>query len=136
VIVTDLAGERPVVWEWLHQRTAIPWATDLRVIAWMSPADGTITMATAFEGFFPGGCFMHTAADRPLVRSYVQAVFGYGFDHCSNLYGITPNKFPKAHALNTRLGFCKIANVGDAVLYGMHYSQCRWLKDAALKEAA
>jgi len=130
-LVTDKKGEQPIVWEWLHKRTNVPWSTDVRCIGSMRD-DGTIACAVAYNAWTAHACWMHVAFDGPhsLDRAFWRAAFDYPF--CTvgleAVYGLTPKGNDEANAINPRLGFRKIAETVDCVMYEMRHNECRWLK--------
>lgn len=130
-LVTDKSGERPVVWEWLHVRTRLPWSSDLRCIGSMRE-NGTFAAAVGFNAWTHSACWMHVAFDGPhaLDRQFWRAAFEYPFDRCGMeaVYGLTPKAIEEAHSMNKRLGFRQIAETVDCVMYEMRHDECRWLK--------
>lgn len=130
-LVTDLPGQRPVVWEWLHRQTLLPWSSDLRCIGTMRE-DGTISAAVGFNAWTEKACWMHVAFDteHAITRKLWQAAFEYPFVQCGKVavYGLTPKHITEALAMNDRLGFRRIAETVDGVMFEMRADECRWLK--------
>lgn len=133
-LVTDKPGERPVVWEWMHKRTRLPWSSDLRAIAAMRD-DGTIASAVAYNAWTPSSCWMHVAFDGPhgVTRTLWQVAFSYPFIDCGMeaVYGLTPKHLDEALRMNERLGFRRIAETVDCVMFEMRHDECRWIKEDA-----
>ena len=130
-LVTDQQGQPPVVWQWMNKRTRLPWSTDLRTIAAMRD-DGTIACAVAFNAWTMSACWMHVAFDgeHGLTRKLWEAAFRYPFIDCGMeaVYGLTPKALDEALAMNDRLGFTRVAETIDSVMFEMKADDCRWLK--------
>ncbi len=130
-LVTDKPGERPIVWEWMHRRTRLPWSSDLRCIASMRD-DGSIACAVGYNAWTMSSCWMHVAFDNEhsLTRELWRVAFRYPLVDCGMeaVYGLTPKALPEALAMNERLGFRRIAETVDSVMYEMRADECRWLK--------
>lgn len=133
-LVTDKPGEYPVVWEWMNKRTRLPWSSDLRTIASMRD-DGTISAAVAFNAWTMSACWIHVAFDGPhgLNRQLWRAAFEYPFVKCGMeaIYGLTPKNLDEALRMNNKLGFRRIAETIDCVMFEMRHDECRWLKENA-----
>lgn len=131
-LVTDKQGEYPAVWEWMNRRTRLPWSTDLRMVATMRE-DGTIGAAVGFNAWTPSTCWMHVAFDSPhaMSRKIIRAAFDYPFIQCGMeaVYGLTPKGNDEALRMNEKLGFRKIAETVDCVMFEMTADECRWLKE-------
>lgn len=131
-LVTDLPGERPVIWEWLHRTVNLPWSSDLKTIGAMRD-DGTIATAVAYNAWTENACWMHVAFDSPhgLTRKFWRAAFEYPFVTCGKdaIYGLTPKHLEDALKMNDRLGFRRIAETVDCVMFEMRRDECRWLKE-------
>jgi hypothetical protein len=130
-LVTDKPGEPPVIWDWLHRKTQLPWSSDLRCIAAMRD-DGTIAGAVGFNGWTHSSCWIHVAFDgeHGLTRQLWKAAFEYPFTQCGMeaIYGQTPKNLDDALAMNRKLGFREIAQTVDCVIFEMRHDECRWLK--------
>lgn len=130
-LVTDQPEQRPVIWEWLNKRINLPWSTDLRTMAVMRD-DGTIACAVAYNAWTPSACWMHVAFDghHGVKRSLWHAAFEYPFVTCGleAVYGLTPKNLDDALKMNERLGFRKVAETIDCVMFEMTADDCRWLK--------
>lgn len=130
-LVTDKPNEIPIVWEWLHRQTKLPWSSDIRCIGTMRE-DGTISAAVGYNAWTEKSCWMHVAFDseHALTRKLWQAAFEYPFVQCGKeaVYGLTPKHITEALAMNDRLGFKRIAETVDAVMFEMKASDCRWIK--------
>jgi hypothetical protein len=130
-LVTDRPDQYPVVWQWLNKRTRLPWSTDLRCLAVMRP-DGTIAAAVGYNAWTHSSCWMHVAFDGPhgLTRRLWEAAFRYPFVECGMeaVYGLTPKNLDDALAMNERLGFRRIVETIDCVMFEMRHDECRWLK--------
>lgn len=130
-LVTDQPGQPPVIWQWMNKRTRLPWSTDLRTIASMRD-DGTIACAVAFNAWTMSSCWMHVAFDgeHGLTKTLWNVAFGYPFIDCGMeaVYGLTPKALDEALAMNDRLGFTRIAETIDSVMFEMKADDCRWLK--------
>lgn len=133
-LVTDKPGEYPVVWEWMHKRTRLPWSSDLRAIAAMRD-DGTIASAVAYNAWTHSSCWMHVAFDgqHGVTRALWRAAFRYPFIDCGveAVYGLTPKTLEEALRMNERLGFRRIAETVDCVMFEMRHDECRWIKENA-----
>lgn len=130
-LVTDKPGEYPVVWEWMNRRTRLPWSTDLRCIAAMRN-DGSIAGAVGFNAWTMSSCWIHAAFDSEhgLTRGLWEAAFRYPFVDCGMeaVYGLTPKALKEALSMNDKLGFKRVAETVDAVMFEMRADECRWLK--------
>lgn len=75
---------------------------------------------------------MHVAFDsgHALTRQLWQAAFTYPFIDCGKeaVYGLTPKHLLEALKMNERLGFRRIAETVDCVMFEMKADECRWLK--------
>lgn len=131
-LVTDKPGEPPVIWEWLNRRVSLPWSSDLRTIGLMRE-DGTIAGAVGFNAWTFGSCWMHVAFDNPhaLNRKIIRAAFEYPFKNCGMdaVYGLTPKDKEEALNLNDRLGFKRLTETVDCVMFEMKADECRWIKE-------
>lgn len=131
-LVTDQAGQPPVIWQWLNRKVKLPWSSDLRTVAAMRE-DGTIAAAVGYNAWTENACWMHVAFDTPhsLTRDLWRAAFEYPLVHCGKeaVYGLTPKNFDEALKLNERLGFRKIAETIDCVMFEMRHDECRWIKE-------
>lgn len=130
-LVTDQEGQYPVIWEWMNRQTRLPWSSDLRCIASMRE-DGTIACAVGYNAWTEQSCWMHVAFDHAhsLTRQLWRAAFEYPFITCGKgaVYGLTPKHLFEALAMNEKLGFRRVAETIDAVMFEMLASECRWLK--------
>jgi len=130
-LVTDQPGQPPLVWEWLHKRTRLPWSSDLRCIGTMRD-DGTISAAVGYNCWTDLACWMHVAFDteHAVTRKLWQAAFEYPFVQCGKeaVYGLTPKHIESALAMNERLGFRRVTETVDCVMFEMRADECRWLK--------
>ena len=130
-MVTDKAGEYPVIWEWMNRRTRLPWSSDLRCIAAMRE-DGTIACAVGYNAWTPSTCWMHVAFDHEhsVTRNLWRDAFTYPFVQCGMeaVYGLTPKHLDEALKMNRKLGFREIAQTVDCVMFEMRHDECRWLK--------
>lgn len=131
-LVTDKPGEYPVIWEWMNRKTRLNWSTDLRTIATMRE-DGTIGAAVGFNAWTFSSCWMHVAFDNPhaMSRKIIRAAFEYPFILCGMeaVYGLTPKDNEEALRMNEKLGFRKIAETIDCVMFEMTADECRWIKE-------
>ena len=129
--ITDQPGEAPIVWEWLHKRTKLPWSSDLRSVALMR-SDGTISAAVGYNAWTEKSCWMHVAFDNPhcLTRDLLRAAFEYPFIQCGKeaVYGLTPLHIEEALRMNRKLGFKEVLRTVDCVMFEMKANDCRWLK--------
>lgn len=130
-LVTDQPDQYPVIWQWLNKRINLPWSTDLRTMAVMRE-DGTIACAVGFNAWTPNACWMHVAFDGPhgVKRSLWRSAFEYPFVKVGleAVYGLTPKNLDDALKMNERLGFRRIAETIDCVMFEMKSDECRWLK--------
>ena len=133
-LVTDKPGQPPVIWQWMHERTHLPWSSDLRCIAAMRD-DGTIASAVAFNAWTENACWIHVAFDgsHGLTRSLWRAAFEYPLVTCGKkaVYGLTPKRLTDALSMNRKLGFRQIAETVDCVMFEMKADECRWIKENA-----
>ena len=133
-LTTDKPGERPVIWEWMHSKTNLPWSSDLRCIAAMRD-DGTIASAVAYNAWTENACWMHVAFDgkHGLTRALWRAAFEYPLVTCGKkaVYGLTPKHLSEAVSMNEKLGFKRIAETIDCVMFEMKADECRWIKENA-----
>lgn len=133
-LVTDQPDQYPVIWQWMNRHTRLPWSTDLRTIAAMRE-DGSIACAVGFNAWTMSSCWMHVAFDGPhgLTRSLWRAAFEYPFIKCGMdaVYGLTPKHLDEAVRMNEKLGFRKIAETVDCVMFEMRHDECRWIKENA-----
>ena len=131
-LVTDQKGEYPIIWEWMNKQTRLPWSTDLRTIATMRD-DGTISAAVGFNAWTFSTCWMHVAFESPhaMNRKIIRAAFDYPFIKCGMdaVYGLTPKHLDEALRMNDKLGFRRIAETVDCVMFEMKADECRWLKE-------
>lgn len=133
-LVTDQSEQYPVIWRWMNKHTRLPWSTDLRTIASMRD-DGTIACAVGFNAWTHSSCWMHVAFDSPhsLTRQLWRAAFEYPFVTVGveAVYGLTPKDLPDALNMNEKLGFRRIAETVDCIMFEMQADECRWLKENA-----
>lgn len=131
-LVTDHPGEYPVVWEWMNRKTRLPWSSDLRTVALMRD-DGTIAAAVGYNAWTFSSCWMHVAFDSPhsMNKTIIREAFTYPFVKCGMdaVYGLTPKGNEEALRMNEKLGFRKIAETVDCVMFEMTADECRWLKE-------
>lgn len=130
-LVTDQPEQYPVIWQWLNKRINLPWSTDLRSMAVMRD-DGTIACAVGYNAWTSNACWMHVAFDGPhgVKRDLWRAAFEYPFVKVGleAVYGLTPKNLDDALKMNERLGFRRIAETIDCVMFEMKADECRWLK--------
>jgi hypothetical protein len=131
-LVTDQPGQPPVIWQWMHHKVNLPWSSDLRTVASMRD-DGTIAGAVAYNAWTENACWMHVAFDGPhgLSKNLWRAAFEYPFVHCGKdaVYGLTPKHLGDALKMNEKLGFKRIAETIDCVMFEMKAEDCRWIKE-------
>lgn len=131
-LVTDQPGEYPVIWEWMNRKTRLPWSSDLRTIAAMRD-DGTIACAVGYNAWTHSSCWMHVAFDNEhsLTRGLWRSAFEYPFVKCGMeaVYGLTPKTLVEAIRMNEKLGFRRIAETVDCVMFEMTADECRWIKE-------
>ncbi len=131
-LVTDKPGEYPVVWEWMNRKTRLPWGSDLRMIGLMRD-DGTIAAAVGYNAWTLSSCWMHVAFDNPhcLNRTLLREAFEYPFVKCGleAVYGLTPKGNDEALRMNDKLGYRRITETIDCVMFEMTADECRWLKE-------
>jgi len=131
-LVTDKSGQRPVVWEWMHRRTKLPWSSDLRTIACMRE-DGTIAAAVGFNAWQTDSCFMHVAFDtaHSLTRALLREAFSYPFVHAgkSAVYAMIDKGNDECLRLVRKLGYRQMATTVDCVMFEMRHDECRWIKE-------
>lgn len=75
---------------------------------------------------------MHVAFDHAhsVTRQLWRVAFTYPFIDCGKeaVYGLTPKHNIEALAMNEKLGFKRIAETVDCIMFEMKASECRWLK--------
>lgn len=132
-LVTDQPGQPPVVWEWLHKRTKLPWSSDLRCIGTMRD-DGTISAAVAYNAWTFSSCWMHVAFDSPhaMSRKIIRSAFNYPFIQCGMeaVYALIQSGNDECLSMCDKLGFRRIAKTVDGVMFEMIADECRWLKES------
>ena len=130
-LVTDQPGQPPVIWRWMHAQNKLPWSSDLRVIGLLRD-DNTVAAGVGFNGWQDKSVWMHVAFDNEhgLTRQLWEAAFRYPFTDCGMeaVYGLTPKALDEALAMNERLGFRRVAETIDSVMFEMKADECLWLK--------
>jgi len=130
-LVTDKQGDVPVVWSWMTKRNNLPWSTSLRTVGLMRD-DGSIAGAIGFDGWAGSSCWMHIAIDNEhcFSKSLLRAAFEYPFVTCglSAVYGLTSKDLIKAVNFNQKIGFRKLAETVDCVIFEMKADECRWIR--------
>lgn len=131
-LVTDQPGQPPVVWQWLHARTRLPWSSDLRTIGVMRP-DGTVAAAVGFNGWQDQSCWMHVAFDtaHSLTRELLRSAFHYPFMHCGKaaVYALIDQGNEECLRLVRKLGYREVVKTVDCVMFEMRHDECRWIKE-------
>ena len=131
MFVTDLPGEKPIVWEYLNKKARVPWSTDIHVIGQMRK-NGTLAGAVAYNNWVPNACFIHIAVDseHSMNLSGIREAFRYPFitRGLRALYGLTPISDTPILEFLRRLGFTIKYRDGNFVLHRMLATECRWLK--------
>lgn len=131
-LVTDAADQYPLVWEWMHRRTKLPWSSDLRTIASMR-ADGTISAAVGFNGWQDKSCCMHVAFDsaHALGKQLLRAAFEYPFQRAGKtaVYAQIDSGNDECLRLVRKLGYREIFRTVDCVMFEMRHDECRWIKE-------
>jgi RimJ/RimL family protein N-acetyltransferase len=131
-LTTDKPGERPVIWEWMHRKTKLPWSSDLRTIAVMRD-DGTIAAAVGFNSWTHEGCWMHVAFDgaHSMTRELMRAAFKYPFQDCgkSAVYALPDKDNDEALRFIPKMGFKELTRTVDCVMFEMKAEDCRWIKE-------
>lgn len=131
-LTTDKPGERPVIWEWMHRKTKLPWSSDLRTIGVMRD-DGTIAAAVGFNSWTDEGCWMHVAFDgaHSMTRNLMRAAFKYPFKDCgkSAVYALPHKDNDEALRFIPKMGFKELARTVDCVMFEMKAEDCRWIKE-------
>lgn len=131
-LVTDQPGDRPLIWEWMHKRTQLPWSSDLRTIACMR-ADGTIAAAVGFNAWQTDSCFMHVAFDsaHSMTRDLLRAAFEYPFVKCGKgaVYALIGKENDECLRLVRKLGYRDLHQTIDCVMFEMLSAECRWIKE-------
>jgi len=94
--------------------------------------DGSIACAVAYNAWSEKACWMHVAfeAEHSLTRQLWRAAFTYPFIDCGKeaVYGLTPKHNLEALKMNDRLGFKRIAETVDCIMFEMKAEDCRYLK--------
>lgn len=133
LLATDKEGEEPVIWNWLRKRTMLPWSTDLRCIG-IIRKDGDIAGAVGYTGWTEKAVWMHVALDseHSLNRTLLRAAFRYPFIDTGKeaVYGLTSKTNLEALNLNDKLGFKRIGETCDSIIFEMRHDDCRWIKGA------
>lgn len=131
-LVTDLPGQPPVVWQWMHRQNNVPWSSDLRTIGLMRE-DGSIAAAVGFNGWQTDSCFMHVAFDtaHSLTRALLKAAFDYPFVRCGKgaVYALIGKENEECLRLVRKLGYREIYTTIDCVMFEMFSEECRWIKE-------
>ncbi len=96
---------------------------------------GTISCAVAYNAWTMSSCWMRVAFDGPHSpsRKLWRAAFEYPFIKCGMeaVYGLTPKNLDEALHMNEKLGFRRIAETVDCVMFEMRHDACRWIKENA-----
>jgi L-amino acid N-acyltransferase YncA len=131
-LVTDIPGQPPVLWNWMHGHNQVPWSSDLRVVGLMRD-DGSIAAAVGFNGWQTDSCFMHVAFDTPhsLTRNLLRAAFDYPFNKCgkSAAYALIGKENSECLRLVRKLGYREACQTIDCVMFEMLSGECRWIKE-------
>ncbi len=137
-LLTDRPGDYPYLWEWLSARTGLPWGTDMRTIG-LADDEGSVVAVMAASTFLRGHqCFIHIAADAPLTRKFVRAVFKYLFvdSGIKSVLSLSHTKDKHVHSFAERLGFTRAAVLHDTVLYELHVDNCKWIHHGKQEQTA
>lgn len=131
-VVTDKPGQPPVIWEWLHRKTRLPWSSDLRVVGVMRD-DGSIAAAVGYNGWQSDSCFMHVAFDsaHSLNRDLLRAAFEYPFIQSGKeaVYALIDKGNDECLRLVRKLGYREVYRTVDCVMFEMLAGDCRWIKE-------
>lgn len=131
-VVTDHPGQPPVIWQWLHRKTRLPWSSDLRVVGIMRD-DGTVAGAVGYNGWQSDSCFMHVAFDtaHSLNRDLLRAAFEYPFKHSGKeaVYALIDKGNDECLRLVRKLGYREVLKTVDCVMFEMKADECRWIKE-------
>ena len=131
-VATDQPGQPPVIWEWLHRRTNVPWSSDLRVIGIVRD-DGTIAGAVGYNAWQTSSCFMHVAFDtaHSLNRDLLRAAFEYPFVQSGKdaVYALIDKANQECLRLVRKLGYREVYRTVDSVMFEMKADECRWIKE-------
>jgi len=128
-LVTDKEGDYPFLWHWLAARTGLPWSSDMRTIG-LTKDDGTIISVCAFCSFLHGKqCFIHFAADEPISRKYIKAIFHYMFVQAQmkSVLGLFDSNNTAIHKFVERIGFQFKVGLEGGLLYEMTPDICKWI---------
>jgi RimJ/RimL family protein N-acetyltransferase len=102
--------------------------------------EGNLKAGVVFDGWTGegGSVFLHSRIDdaKYATRAFYCMVFAYAYMELDvkMCYGIVNSYNEKAKKLNEKLGFTKehpLRNYfpdGDAILYGLHRDDCRWIR--------
>lgn len=129
MIYTDRPGDHAYLYEFLAERTGLPWSTDLRVLGTMQGlAPGAVVGYNCWVG---DSCFMHVAFrdKHSLTKDLLREAFAYPFITCKLrvIYGLTPITNEEAIAFNKKVGFRELYRTSNFVLFEMTREDCRWL---------
>lgn len=131
-LVTDIPGEPPVLWHWMHKQNKVPWSSDLRTIGLMRN-DGTVAAAVGFNAWQTDSCFMHVAFDtaHSMTRDLLKAAFHFPFIGCGKgaVYALIGKENQECLRLVRKLGYREIQQTIDCVMFEMLASECRWIKE-------
>lgn len=130
-LVTDQPGHPPIIWQWMTKRNHLPWSTSLRTVALMRD-DGSIAGAIGYDSWSPSACWMHIALENKhcFSKSLLRAAFDYPFVKCGldAVYGLTSKDLPEAIQFNEKIGFRRLAETVDCVIFEMKAQDCRWIR--------
>lgn len=89
--------------------------------------------AVAYNAWTENSCWMHVAFDSPhgLTKQLLRAGFSYPFETIGlqAIYGLTPKHLDDALRMNDKLGFRRVLETVDCVMFEMRADECRWLKE-------
>lgn len=138
ILLTDKADDFPYLWHWLSQRTGLPWSSDMRTIG-LAKEDGTLVAVCAFCSFLQGKqCFIHFAADGPITRKYLKAVFDYLFIEAKlvSVLGLFDKANKGIIQFTERVGFRFKVELEGGLLYEMTSDICKWIDHGKEKQPA
>ena len=138
MLLTDKEGDYPFLWHWLAQRTGLPWCSDMRTIG-LARDDGMLISVCAFNSFLHGKqCFIHFAADEPINRAYLRAIFRYLFveSQMKSVLGLFDANNTDIHTFVERVGFRFKVALEGGLLYEMTPDICKWIDHGKKERSA
>ncbi len=137
-LLTDKPGDYPFLWHWLASRTGLPWSSDMRTVG-LAKDDGTIISVCGICSFLHGKqCFAHFAADEPVTRKYLRAIFSYMFVQAQmkSVLGLFDSANTDMLRFAERVGFRFKVELEGSYLYEMTPDICTWISHGKKERSA